>query len=98
MIARLASVLSRRSDLLSDTAEEAGLGVDEAVMALILYLVKRFGLKYKRARGFERFLLLGAAYKLVANAVKFASRLRLRTLDLLHVAYAVHLREVGGPT
>jgi len=97
VIAELASVLSRRSDMLSSIADVAGLGVDEAVVAVILYLVKRFGLKYRRAGGFERFPLLGAAYKPMANAVKLASRLKLRTLDLLHVAYAEHLRELGEP-
>ncbi len=97
VIAELASVLSRRDDLLSSIADEVGLGVDEAIIAVILYLLKRFNLKYKRAKGFERFPLLGAAYKPMANTVKLASRLKLRTLDLLHVAYAMHLRELGEP-
>jgi predicted nucleic acid-binding protein len=54
-------------------------------------------LGYRRARGFERFPLLGAAYKPMANAVKLASKLRLGTVDLLHIAYVEHLRELGEP-
>jgi predicted nucleic acid-binding protein len=37
VVAELASVLSRRADLLSDIADEVGLSVDETVIAVILY-------------------------------------------------------------
>lgn len=96
-LSELASVIARRGDLVSGIASRLGLGVGEAVMAILAYIIKRFNLKYKSVRGRARVPLLGDAYRPMAVAVELSPKTKLRTLDLLHVAYAIVLKDEGEP-
>ncbi len=67
------------------------------MLAIILYLVKRFKLRYKSVQGHTRLPLLGRVHRPIAAAVELSPLLGLRTLDLLHVAYAKLIKEEGEP-
>ncbi len=97
VLSELASVVARREDLVSSIASTLRLGVEEAIMAILVYIIKRFRLKYKNIRGRTRIPLLGDAYKPIAIAVELSPRTKLRTLDLLHIAYAMLLKDEGEP-
>ena len=97
VIAELASVLSRRHEVLSIITKELGLSPKEAVVAALIYVLKRFGLRYKSIEGYARFPSIGRMHRAVLTATTLAPILGLRTLDLLHVAYAKTLKEDGEP-
>ncbi|BEP17370.1 hypothetical protein PYJP_07220 [Pyrofollis japonicus] len=94
--AELASVLSRQRGVLEEVRRR--LGVDESVafVAVLLYILKRFGLRYVPVKKFSR-TLLGRFYGPIAYSILLSEKLRLRTLDLLHLAYIKALREQGIP-
>jgi predicted nucleic acid-binding protein len=96
VIVELASVLSRRHDLLASMAERLGVSESLAFTALILYILKRFNLRYIPVKGFSR-TLFGRFYTPIAYAVALAERLKLKTLDLLHLAYIRALKVQGIP-
>lgn len=95
VLAELASVISRRWRFVKDIAERLGLSRDEASVAILIYILKRFGLKYRLVDGSTRLPLLGKVYRPVAVAIELSSKARLKTLDLLHVAYAKLMKEEG---
>ena len=97
VLAELASVIARREELVSGVAGELGLSAEEAVIAMLLYILKRFNLRYRSAEGSTRLPLLGRIYRPIATAIELSKPLRLETLDLLHVAYAKILRDNGEP-
>ncbi len=94
VIAELASVLSRHGDMLTNIRNKLGVDEPTALIAVILYILKRFNLKYVSLRGYSR-TPLGHFYRPLSRAIELADRLRLRTLDLLHLAYIKALKEQG---
>jgi hypothetical protein len=60
------------------------------------YREGRLGLKYRRVDGRKKALLLGDLYTPFATALELSSKLRLKALDLLHLAYVKALIEQGG--
>lgn len=94
-IAELASVLARQHKVLISIKDK--LGLDDHMMAsmtIILYILKRFNLKYIGVRGFSR-TLFGKLYNPMRYAIELTERLRLKTLDLLHLAYIKAMKEQG---
>ena len=96
-ILELASVLSRKWKLLSDIADRLGLDRGLTIIAIILYLIRRFNLRYRGIKTQSKTTPLGRVYKPIADAVEIASTLNLRTLDLLHISYIKLLREEDEP-
>jgi predicted nucleic acid-binding protein len=94
VIAELASVLARQHKVLANIKDRLGVSEHIAFIAAILYILKRFNLRYVNVRGYLR-APLGQLYKPLAYAIELAERLRLRTLDLLHLAYIKAIRERG---
>jgi hypothetical protein len=52
-------------------------------------MLKRFDLMFRSVKGYTRLPLLGIVYKSIAEAVELSTQARLKTPDLLHVAYAI---------
>jgi len=97
VLAELASVVARRDEIVSSIAEKLGLNREEAIITILLYILKRFNLKLRSVEDYTRLPLLGRIYKPIAMAVELSTQVKLRTLDLLHVAYAILLKEEGEP-
>lgn len=95
VLVELTSIVARREELVSSIASELGLRRDEAVTAILLYVLRRFNLKYRSIHGSTRLPLLGSVYRPIATAIELSSPLRLKALDLLHVAYAKLLKDGG---
>ncbi len=94
-LVELASILSRRRELILSIAEKLRVEPEKAVAASIAYVLSRFGLRYVRLRSDPEFTMLGWMSKPFAAAAEIAPRYRLRTLDTLHIAYAMLMREEG---
>ena len=94
VIAELTSVLARQHKLLANIRDRLGVSERIALIAIILYIVKRFDLRYTSVEGSLR-TPLGRFYKPLAYAIELAESLRLRTLDLLHLAYIKAMKERG---
>ncbi len=97
VVAELASVISRREELVRSMADSLGLPRELVPTALILYILKRFKLSYRAVEGRAKTTLLGRMGEPIATAVELAPNLRLKTLDLLHAAYIKILKETGEP-
>ncbi len=87
VLAELASVLSRREDLLRQVMHDLKLSREEAIIAILVYILKRFDIKYKTVNKVARYPFLGKIYGPIAEAVELSTHVKLRTLDLLHIAY-----------
>ena len=96
-LAELASVLSRRRELISTIADKLKLSKELTIVAILLYLTKRFKLKYMKILARSRIPLIGDIYTPMAKAIMLSSKLGLKALDLLHVAYLEILKEEGTP-
>ncbi len=94
-LVELASVLARREEIISGIAKELGLDKREAIITLLIYIIKRFNLKYRSMDSETLFPLLGRMYKPMAEAVELSTQIKLRTLDLLHITYAKLIRDSG---
>ena len=57
--------------------------------------MKRFGLEYRRIDGRGHIYPLGDFYLPLAIVIELSSKVRLKTLDLLHLAYIAALEEQG---
>ena len=88
VVAELASVLSRRR-------LPSGLEPGLAVAAALLYILGRFELSLVRLGDHVELGPLGRLHAPIAAAIELAPRLKLKTLDLLHVAYVKTLRDRG---
>jgi len=97
MLVELASIVTRREELVTSIANKLGLSKEEAIIAIILYLLKRFNLKYKKVHNGTRLPLLGEVYKPIAVAVQLSPKLKMRTLDLLHIAYVKLIKDKEEP-
>ncbi len=94
VLAELSSVLARRKEL-KKLASELGVREDLVLPAILIYLIKRFGLIYKKVNGFVRLPAIGGLYSPMAFAVTWSTKLRLRTLDMIHLAYVKIMKEEG---
>lgn len=97
VVTELASVVARRSDIVSSIGQILGLGPEEVMLAIILYVVKRFGLKLHTVERGTKIPTLGTMNAPLYETVKLAPTTRLRTLDLIHVAYVKLMVETGLP-
>lgn len=94
VLIELASVLARQHKMLASIRNKLNLDEHVAFMAVILYIMKRFKLKYTIVGGFLR-TPLGSFYKPLGYGIELAEMLKLRTLDLLHLAYIKSMKEQG---
>ena len=94
VILELASVLTRR-EILKKLKRKLGLREELILPTVLLYLMKRFKLCYGKANGHLKIPELGELYTPIATAISISQKLRLKTLDLLHVAYAKVLKIRG---
>ncbi|MBO3801063.1 MAG: PIN domain-containing protein [Candidatus Brockarchaeota archaeon] len=94
VLLELASVLSRRISL-TEFKEKLKVREELVVPTLLLYLLKRFGLKYEKVDGRAKVPKFDSVYFPIATAITISRRLRLKTLDLLHIAYIRLLKERG---
>lgn len=96
-LVELSSAISRRGELLSSLASAIGADEELTLSAALLYLLKRFNLKYRPLDHRSSATAYGRAGVVAATTLSLASSLRLRALDLLHAAYAKLLKEQGEP-
>jgi len=96
-LVELASLISRRGELLSRLASAIGAEEELTLSAALLYLLKRFNLKYRPIEHRSGATVFGRAGVVATTALSLASSLKLKSLDLLHAAYAKLLREQGEP-
>ena len=95
VLVELASIVARREELISSIASKLGLRREEAITTILLYISKRFNLRYRSTQGSTKLPLLGSIYKPIAAAIELSLPLKLRTLDLLHIAYAKLIKDKG---
>jgi len=96
-LVELASAVSRRGELLSSLAGAIGADEELTLSAALLYLLKRFNLKYRPLEQRSSFAAFGRVGAAASAALSLASSLKLKPLDLLHAAYAKLLKEQGEP-
>jgi len=96
VLVELSSVISKRRELLRELSNEIQVDEGKLIPAILLYMVKRFNLTY-RSTGASKPALpgLGRIYEPMLTAIELSGILRLKTLDLLHVAYIVILKNRG---
>lgn len=94
VVAELASVISRRTGALDRVARVLGKPEPVAVAVAVLYILKRFKLKQVSVKGRIR-LPYGEYYKPLAYTVTLAGKLKLKTLDLLHLSYIKAMKQQG---
>ncbi|MBO3833010.1 MAG: PIN domain-containing protein [Candidatus Brockarchaeota archaeon] len=86
------NVVLRREDLSSQlealVPESKELSPYEKTLSLLLYLLKRFKLTYFEVRMSKRSLAFGRIYAPLAQTLRLSQILRMKTLDVMHVAYA----------
>ena len=92
-----ALVYPPRALTLVELASAIGVEEEVALSAALLYLLKRFGLRYMAVEHRSCFTACGRAGVVAATTLSLASSLKLRALDLLHAAYAKLLKEQGEP-
>ena len=94
VLVELSAVLARKG-LTKLFAEKLGVNRRLIASTLILYLLRRFGLRVRAVEGLIRIPMLGDMSQPMAETLNLSERFRLRTLDLLHLAYVKLLREMG---
>jgi len=94
VLMELASVLVRR-ELLLELKARLDLREELVLPTVLLYLIKRFKLGYERVDGHTKIPVLGELYSPMAVALNLLTKLKLRTLDSLHVAYSKLLKDKG---
>jgi len=94
VLAELSSVLARE-ELLLELKEKLDLREELIVPTALLYLIKRFELWYGRVNGYTKIPVLGELYSPISIAINLSANIKLKTLDLLHVAYAKLLKDKG---
>jgi len=95
VLLELASVICRRQDVLASITKKLRLRNEQMVLAIILYIIKRFKLRYVRTDNQTIMPIIGSIYSPIAIAITISKNVRLRALDLLHVAYVKLLKSKG---
>ncbi len=93
-LVELASVLARRREVIAALANRLSIDEHLAFIAVLIYILRRFRLKYIGVKEYSR-TMLGEHYKPMSYAVDLASTVGLKTLDLLHIAYIKAMKEQG---
>lgn len=96
VLAELASVISRHELLNKQLYNKLSLKDELIVPTLIIYLLKRFNLKLYKTHRDVRLPQLGELHAPIAMALTLSHKIRLRTLDLLHVAYLSLIKASGN--
>ena len=91
----LASVVSRRLDEVSIPLREFSLSSEQLLIAILVYVFRRFSIKFVKIGGSMEIPLLGQMSLPVAAAIELSAKIKLRSLDLLHIAYVKLLKEKG---
>ena len=95
VLLELAGILARRREILEDLARSLGIEARDLLLpAAILYIVRKFKLRYVQVEGSESYYFL-AVSKPVSRALKLSSTISLGALDLMHLAYIDALRDQG---
>jgi len=95
VLAELASTLSKREGVLLELSEKVKVRKELTIPAVLLYILRRFKLSYRRVNGYRRVFMIGNLYSPFATAIDISSKFKLKTLDLLHLAYLKTLKEQG---
>jgi len=95
VLAELASILSRRENVLLEISRRINVKKELIITVAILYIMRRFKLNYRRVDGHKRIFVVGNLYSPLATAIDISSKFKLKTLDLLHLAYVKTLIEQG---
>ena len=95
VLTELASILSRRGEMLLELSRKLKVKEELIVPIVILYILRKFKLSYRRVDGYRRIFMIGNLYPPFATAMDISSKFKLKTLDLLHLAYIKTLMEQG---
>lgn len=95
VLAELASTLARKRSMLLEISKKIKIREELIIPLAILYIMRRFKLSYKRVSGYKKIFIMGDLYSPLAAAVELAPKFKLKTLDLLHLAYIKTLIEQG---
>jgi len=95
VLAELASILARRKSMLQEISRKTKLREELIIPVAILYIMRRFRLSYRRVNGYKRIFIIGNLYSPLATAIDIAPEYKLKTLDLLHLAYIKTMIEQG---
>ena len=96
VIAELLNILARSRDLLKPQIYEIGRTEALSLLTILLYLIRRFDLEYYEVKGSVR-TPLGRFSIPIGNAMELVPKIRLKTLDLLHISYIKALKDKGVP-
>lgn len=98
VLAELSSVIARRKEMLNELGKELKADETKLAYAIVLYILRRFNLIYRPLSSLRpSFPSLGKVYKPILLAIELSTLLRLKTLDLMHIAYIKALKEEGEP-
>ena len=95
VLAELASILSRRGEMLLELSRKLKVKEELIVPIVILYILRKFKLSYRRVDGYRRIFMIDNLYPPFATAMDISSKFKLKILDLLHLAYIKTLMEQG---
>lgn len=95
VLTELASILSRREEMLLELSRKLKVKEELIVPIVILYILRKFKLSYRRVDGYRRIFMIDNLYPPFATAMDISSKFKLKTLDLLHLAYIKTLMEQG---
>ncbi|WP_232216690.1 type II toxin-antitoxin system VapC family toxin [Desulfurococcus amylolyticus] len=95
VVTELASILARQHNLLTTVKDKLEISERVTLIAIILYIMKRFNFRYINVKGSSR-SPIGRFYKPLAYGIELTGKLRLKTLDLLHLAYIKAMKEQGA--
>ncbi|MGB9759544.1 MAG: type II toxin-antitoxin system VapC family toxin [Thermoproteota archaeon] len=95
VLTELASILSRKESMLLELSKKIKVREELIMPVVILYIMKRFKLSYKKVNGYKRILVIGNLYSPLGTAIEISSKFKLKTLDLLHLAYIRALIDQG---
>ena len=95
VLAELASILSRKESMLLEISRKIKVREELIIPVAILYIMRRFKLSYRKVNGYKRNFIIGNMYSPLVTAVDISFKFKIKTLDLLHLAYIKTLIEQG---
>jgi len=95
VLAELASILSRKESMLLEISRKIKVKEELIIPVAILYIMRRFKLSYRKVNGYKRNFIIGNMYSPLVTAVDISFKFKIKTLDLLHLAYIKTLIEQG---
>ncbi len=97
VLAELVSVFSRREELLRSIEYLVGVKRGLGIIVALVYVLRKFNLQYISVDDSLFLPPIGRVHMVIAKAVELSVKVKLKTLDLLHLAYTLALREKGYP-